>query len=189
MLFRSSVYAQTDGSEVTEESPTTPTAETGRLLVETEQLLLAAARELNFPAVVLRVAGIYGPERGHLFHQFLRGEARLNGDGSRWLNMIHRDDVVSAVIATLEQGQAGRVYNVADDEPVTQRHFFQWLANELNRPLPPPASAEEPINRKRGLTHKRIANHRLRAELHVALQYPNFRAGYAAELRRLGLKP
>ena len=100
-------------------------------MVETEELLLAAARK-NFPAVVLRVAGIYGPGRGHAFKQFLRGEARLEGDGSRFLNMIHRDDVAGAIITALERGRPGEIYNAVDNEPVSQAEFFGWLAAELN---------------------------------------------------------
>ena len=183
-----SVYAQSDGSEVAEESPAEPTAETGKLLVETENLLLAAARERNFPAVVLRVAGIYGPERGHLFQQYLRDEARISGDGSRLLNMIHRDDVIGAAIAALERGEPGRIYNVADDEPVSQLEFFRWLSGQLRKPLPPFAGAEESANRKRGVTNKRVSNRRLREELGCALKHPTFREGYAAELARLGLQ-
>ncbi len=184
-----SVYAQNDRGEVTEASPAEPKSDTGRLLVETENLLLAAAREHGFPAVVLRVAGIYGPERGHLFQQYLRDEARLSGDGSRLLNMIHRDDVVAAAIAALERGEPGQIYNVADDEPVSQLAFFQWLAEQLHRPLPPPASQAENANRKRGVTNKRVSNRRLREELHCALKFPTFREGYAAEMQRLGLRP
>ncbi|KAF0176650.1 MAG: NAD-dependent epimerase/dehydratase, partial [Limisphaerales bacterium] len=183
-----SVYGQTDGSEVTEDSPAEPKADTGRLLVETENLLRAAARERNFPAVVLRVAGIYGPGRGHLFQQYLRGEARISGDGTRLLNMIHRDDVVGAVIAALERGAPGRTYNVADNEPVTLLNFFQWLAGQLNRPLPPFATGEENAVRKRGVTNKRLSNRRLREELRCELRHPTFREGYLAEMRRLGLK-
>ena len=181
-----SVYGQTDGAEVTEESLALPMGEAGKLLVETEQLLLAAARERAFPAVVLRVAGIYGPGRGHLFQQYLRDEARIGGDGSRLLNMIHRDDVVGGTIAALERGEPGRIYNVADDEPVTQLGFFQWLAEQLGKPPPPFASAEENSTRKRGLTHKRVSNRRLREELGCALKFPTFREGYADEMRRLG---
>src|SRR5262245_38675146 len=95
-----SVYGQTDGSLVNEASPTEPKSETSRILVETEELLL---RQRNIPAVILRVAGIYGPGRGHLFQQFLRGEASITGEGSRYLNMIHRDDVVRAIIAALHK--------------------------------------------------------------------------------------
>ncbi len=180
-----SVYAQTDGAWVTEASPTEPTGDTSRVLVETEQLLLQAAREKNFPAVILRVAGIYGPGRGHLFQQYLRGEARLAGDGSRLINMIHRDDVVRAALAALEHGQPGRIYNVADDEPVTQREFFTWLSQQLQKPMPVPATEEENARRKRGLTQKRVSNRRLREELQCELTHPTFRQGYAAEIARV----
>jgi nucleoside-diphosphate-sugar epimerase len=179
-----SVYGQTDGGEVTEESATAPGTETGKLLVETENLLLAAARERNFPAVVLRVAGIYGPGRGHLFQQYLRDEARISGDGSRLLNMVHRDDVVGAAIAALERGESGRVYNVADDEPVSQLGFFTWLSQQLGKPLPPFATAEESAARKRAVTHKRVSNRRLREELACELRYRSFREGYGVELPR-----
>jgi nucleoside-diphosphate-sugar epimerase len=101
--------------------------------------------------------------------------------------MIHRDDVVGAAIAALVRGEPGRIYNVADDEPVTQRDFFRWLSEQLGKPLPPPASESESAPRKRGVTHKRVSNHRLRAELGYALKFPTFREGYADELRRLGL--
>jgi nucleoside-diphosphate-sugar epimerase len=178
-----SVYAQVDGSVVTEESPAEPQAETGRLLVETEQLLLAAVRERNFPAVVLRVAGIYGAGRGHLFRQFLRDEARIGGDGSRRLNMIHRDDVVGAAMAALERGEPGRIYNVADDEPVSQLAFFHWLSEQLRKPLPPYAGPDELEKRKRGETNKRVSNRRLREELGWVPRYPSFREGYAEDLK------
>ena len=41
------------------------------------------ARARQFPAVILRVAGIYGPGRGHLFQQYLRNEVRIPGKGER----------------------------------------------------------------------------------------------------------
>ena len=78
-----SVYGQTDGSLVKESSPAEPQTETGKLLVETEQILLAAAKKEILPAVILRVAGIYGPGRGHLFRQYLKDEARITGNGDR----------------------------------------------------------------------------------------------------------
>jgi nucleoside-diphosphate-sugar epimerase len=132
----------------------------------------------------LRVAGIYGPGRGHWFRQFLRGEARIAGDGSRWLNMIHRDDVAGCIIAALERGRPGEIYNAVDDEPVTQLKFFEWLAEELKRPLPPGIPADEEIRRKRGGTNKRVSNAKLRAELKYEFQFPDFRKGYGAEIAR-----
>lgn len=171
-----SVYAQYDGSVVTEESPADPVAETAKILRQTENVLLAAARK-SFPAVILRVAGIYGPGRGHWVKQFLRGEARIEGDGSRWLNMIHRDDVVGGIIAALKNGRAGEIYNASDDEPVSQLNFFAWLAEILGKPLPP-AVPETPDERKRGVTAKRVSNTKLRTELKYEFRFPDFRAGY-----------
>jgi len=184
-LSSTSVYGQSDGSRVHEQSPTQPTSPTSRVLVETEELLRTAAGTRQFPAVLLRVAGIYGPERGHLFQQYLRNEARLQGHGERLINMIHRDDVVAAIMTALTHGRPGETYNVVDDEPVTQLHFFRWLSETLGKPMPPFATAEEDASRKRGLTNKKVSNRRLRMELGLQLKYPTFRQGYSAEIQRL----
>jgi nucleoside-diphosphate-sugar epimerase len=172
-----SVYGQTDGSIVTEISPAEPSSETARVLVETENILLQAA-VANFPAVILRVAGIYGPNRGYWLKQFLRGEATIEGNGERFLNMVHRDDVVGAIITALENGKPGQIYNVTDDESVTQLALFQWLATTLGKPMPPFVEPGEQTERKRGLTNKRVSNSKLKTGLGYQLKYPTIREGY-----------
>ncbi len=179
-----SVYGQTDGSSVKETSPAEPQSPTSRLLVATEKLLLEAAREKKFPALILRVAGIYGPGRGHLFLQYLRDEARVAGKGERFLNMIHRDDLVIALVAALKNGRAGEIYNAVDDEPVAQIHFLRWLSEALGKWMPPFAPDED-AERKRGVTNKKVSNRKLRMELGVQFKYPTFRQGYTAEITRL----
>lgn len=179
------VYGQNDGSLVDETSPTEPATETAKVLVETEKFLLAAGREKKFSAMILRAAGIYGPERGYLLKQFLRGEARLEGAGTRTLNMIHRTDLIRAIIAALKVGQAGQIYNAVDDEPVSQLEFFTWLAAKLSQPLPPTTPEDTATPRKRGLTNKRISNRKLRTELGFTFKFPDYRSGYSAELERL----
>lgn len=180
-----SVYGQTDGAQVEEGDAAEPATDTGRVLVETENLLIDAARERSFPAVILRVAGIYGPGRGHLFLKYLKGEATMAADRERLINMIHLTDLAGAIVAALEKGRPGEIYNVADDEPVGQGAFFGWLAETLGRALPPVAAEEELKRRKRGVTNKRVSNRKLKTELGVTLQFPNFRAGYTAEIERL----
>lgn len=181
----SSVYGQDDGSWVTETSAAEPLAETGRVLLDTEQALLEAWRRKNFPAVILRVAGIYGPGRGFYFRNLVRGEARIEGDGNRFVNMIHRDDVAGAIRAALERGQPGAVYNVCDDEPVALRELYRWLAGKLNLPMPTSVPTGPNTSRPRGVSNKRISNHRLRSELGWTPQYPTFREGHALEIARL----
>ncbi len=180
-----SVYGQNDGSPVKESSPAEPLAETSKILVETEMVLLAAVAERKFPAVILRVAGIYGPDRGHWFKQFMHDAAHIEGDGSRFLNMIHRDDLIGCIVAALKSGRAGEIYNAVDDEPVSQLHFFRWLAQAVDKPLPPSAPENSDDTRRRGVTNKRVSNRKLKMELGHRFKHPNFRIGYSAELLRL----
>ena len=180
-----SVYGQTDGSAVKESSPTEPQSDTSRILVQTEKLLLDAAGQGKFPAAILRVAGIYGPERGHLFQQYLRNEAKMPGHGERLINMVHRDDLVGAIITALKSGRPGEIYNVVDDEPVTQIHFFRWLSETLGKYMPPFVTDADDAQRKRGLTQKKVSNRKLTMELGYQFKYPTFRQGYTAEIKRL----
>ena len=180
-LFTSStsVYAQTDGSWVEEDSPTEPSGETGRTLLETESLALSIG------GVVLRLSGIYGPERGHLYRQFLKGEAVMTGKPGRWMNMIHREDVIGCILAAMETADPGTVLNATDNEPVAQQDFFQWLADQLNRPLPPQETEVAP--HKRTQTNKRVTNSRAREILSWTPKHPTWREGYAKLMESEGV--
>lgn len=177
-----SVYGQNDGSRVSETDPVTPQSETAKVLVEAERLLLDAYAKSKFPAVVLRLSGIYGPSRGYWMKQFLDDQARLDGDGSRFLNMIHLQDVVGAIITALEDATAGSIINATDDEPVRQEDLFLWLATKLNKPMPTLSAG---ANRRREVTNKQVSNERLRLQLGYEMKYPTFREGFAAELARI----
>lgn len=150
-----SVYAQIDGSVVTEESPTEPDRETSRILLATEKLVLAAGGH------VARLAGIYGPGRWALVEKFLEGRAVIDEDGSRFINQIHRDDAAAAVVFLLAGNAPPGIYNVADDRPVTQNEAYAALAAQFKRPLPPSGLAD--TGRKRGWTSKRVSNAKLRS--------------------------
>ncbi|MDO8348972.1 MAG: SDR family oxidoreductase [Planctomycetota bacterium] len=177
-----SVYGQTDGSDVDETSPTDPNDFGGRVLLETEALLIDSVRR-GFPASIVRAAGIYGPGR-HRLDAFRRGESRVRGDGSRWMNLIHRDDLAAAIVALLERAQPGAIYNACDGASPTEAEFNTWLAKQLRLPNPPPApsGAGPPGRRIRTPTNKRVLARRLREELGWTPAYPDFRAGYESLL-------
>jgi nucleoside-diphosphate-sugar epimerase len=161
-----SVYSQVDGGWVTEDSPAEPDRETGRILLEAEKVALDAG------GVVARLAGIYGPGRSVLLKKFLEGSAVLEAGGNRWINQIQRDDGALALLRLAQHEEAAGIYNVCDDTPTTQREIYGWIADFLNRPLPPEGPAD--LNRKRGWTSKRISNARLRA-LGWSPRYPGYR--------------
>ena len=155
LLFTSStsVYGQTDGSTVTEESPAEPDRETGRLLLSAERIVLGAG------GLVARLSGIYGPGRSVILRKFLAGEAMIEEDGRRLLNQIHRDDAAAAVHHLLAGGAEPGIYNVCDSEPLGQRECYEALARIFLLPVPP--SGPRDRNRKRGWTHKRVSNTKL----------------------------
>jgi len=171
VLFTSStsVYAQRDGSWVTEKSETQPARETGRILLETEQLVLAQG------GIVARLAGIYGPGRSALLSKFLAGEAIIDLENDRFLNQIHRDDIAAALFLLVNRPSPAReIYNVVDDQPILQSECYRWLAAKLNRPIPPMGrSTAAP---KRGASNKRVSNARLR-HLDWIPRYPTFAEG------------
>jgi nucleoside-diphosphate-sugar epimerase len=166
-----SVYAQTDGSLVTEDSPTLPDRETGHILLEAERLALDSG------GLVARLSGIYGPGRSMLSRKLLEGTAVLEDGGTRWTNQIHRDDGAKAVFHLLTATTACGVFNVTDDRPATQRELYGWIAAHFNVPLPPNGPAN--MDRKRGWTSKRVCNAKLRATGWQP-QYPDFRSALAA---------
>ena len=172
LLFTSStsVYAQTDGSWVTENSPADPDRATGRILRTTENLVL---RENG---LVARLAGIYGPDRCVYLRKFLEHSAILEAGGERWINQIHRDDAASALFHLITLPAASGLYNVVDDCPSQQRTIYETLAAYYGQPLPPIGPAN--LNRKRGWTSKRVSNAKLRATGWQPV-YPNFSSALA----------
>src|SRR5437763_8527147 len=88
ILFTSStsVYAQRDGSWVTEESETKPLREPSRILLEGENLILETR------GTVVRLAGIYEPQPSALLNKFLNGTATIDQQRDRLVNQVHRQD-------------------------------------------------------------------------------------------------
>jgi nucleoside-diphosphate-sugar epimerase len=150
-----SVYAQQDGSWVTEDSETKPERETARILLETERLILARG------GIVARLAGIYGPGRSALLRKFLTGLTIIDPQNDRFVNQVHRDDIAAALFLMLNRQSArGKIYNVVDDQPILQSECYRWFAKKLNRPIPPIGRSTS-IS-KRGASNKRVSNAKLR---------------------------
>jgi nucleoside-diphosphate-sugar epimerase len=167
-LFTSStsVYAQRDGLWVTEESETKPIRETSRILLEAERVVLGRG------GIVARLAGIYGPGRSALLSKFLAGTAILDPESDRFVNQVYRDDIASALfILVSRETEDAKIYNVVDDQPILQSECYHWLAQRLNRPLPPMGRSTQ--QRKRGDSNKRVSNAQLHS-LGWTPQYPTF---------------
>jgi nucleoside-diphosphate-sugar epimerase len=178
-ISSTSVYGQTQGEEVEEQSAAAPLEDSGQALVAAERLLL----EDWWPdAIILRFAAIYGPGR-LLRSQAIRAGEPILADPEKWLNLIHVEDGASAIQAAEERGQAGASYNISDGHPVRRREFYAQLAKELSAPpprfvLPTPGKPLPPHE----TANRRISNRRMREELKVLLLYPEYRSGLRASV-------
>jgi len=162
-----SVYAQRDGSLVTEESPAKGESGDARVLREAEEIVLENG------GIVLRVAGIYGPGRSFLLRSVMDGTAVAT---DRMVNQVHRNDVASAIffIGQCQTINPPRIFNVVDDTPASRAEILTWLSERLNLPVP---ASFAPAEQKRGRTNKRVSNAKLRS-LGWAPVYPSYRDGF-----------
>jgi nucleoside-diphosphate-sugar epimerase len=178
------VYGQSGGEWVDEDSPTAPSHESGQVCLEAETRVRAWAEAHSRTAVILRLAGLYGPGRIVRRAILERGEP-IPGDPDKFLNLIHIDDAAQASAAALSTEAPASVYVVADDRPVTRREYYTVAANALGAPGPrfAPAPIEGPES-TRDATNKRVANHRMKRGLGVALLYPDITSGLPTALER-----
>jgi nucleoside-diphosphate-sugar epimerase len=167
-----SVYGQSDGSFVSEVDPTEPTEESGKVVLEAERLL----RAKRPGAIILRFAGIYGPDRLLRKQPLLKGEP-LVGDADKWLNLIHVSDGASAVLAAEAGAEPGETYNIADGTPVSRRDFYTHLAELLHAP-----EAKFNYQSEHGAPNRRIATEKFR-RLGWVPQFASYRDGLPVAVR------
>lgn len=164
------VYGDHHGAPVDETTECHPAEFNGRVLRAAEQWLQDCGRQ----ALILRLGGIYGPGRDMLLRRVHSGTPLAVSDPPLYSNRIHVDDAARAICHLLEQDARG-IYNVVDDDPAAQHDVLDWLSARL---------ALAPLTRvsaDRARDNKRVLNTRLRAS-GLALDYPDFRAGYGAML-------
>ena len=127
------VYGDCSGQWIDEHTPCFPERAGGRAC------LAAEAAPLNHPrgteAVILRMAGIYGPGRIPNREALQQGRT-IPASATGWLNLIHVDDAASVVLAAERASAGPHHYLVSDGCPVARRDYYRQLAQLLKAPAP-----------------------------------------------------
>ena len=180
-LSTTAVYGDHKGGWVDETTPLAPTTERGRARARAESAWAA----LGLPLHIFRLAGIYGAGRGPL-EKVRRGTARRIVKEGQVFSRIHVEDIAAVLAASIERPDPGAIYNVCDDEPAPPDQVIEHAALLLGLPVPPTVdldSAEvSPMARSFYAESKRVRNNRIKDELGVTLNYPDYRSGLAALL-------
>src|SRR5262245_15176695 len=88
LLSSTSVYGQSKGEWVDESTACAPLDFRGRRILEAEALLTASDQGYT----IVRLGGIYGPQRDRMIERVRSGRATYPKGNPRFHNRIHRDD-------------------------------------------------------------------------------------------------
>jgi nucleoside-diphosphate-sugar epimerase len=192
VVFASTVVTgDAHGRLLTEEEPLPVETPYGRSKQEGERLVLAS----GLPAVVIRPSHVYGPGGWYvndlIAHLRQPGRFAVIGSGENLWDVVHVEDVATALRLAGERASAGEVYHVADDEPISFYDFMALTAKELGLGSPrriPAALASLVAGRNAVAAATRSArssNAKIKRELGWQPRFANARVGVADAVGRL----
>ncbi len=156
-LSSCSVYGDRQGSWVDETSSVSPLEHKSQVICESENIILQAANE-HQKVCILRLGGIYGPGR-ELLNMFgdLAGMT-IPGKGDRFINWVHRDDIIGA-IDFIRCNELEGIYNLVDDSQMTVKEQVKLVCDRYNLP-PVKWDSSKLSNRRKSL---QVSNEKIKA--------------------------
>ncbi|MBF2707344.1 SDR family oxidoreductase [Flavobacterium soyangense] len=125
-ISSTSVYGDTSKAlSVTEETKPNPETESGRQLVEVEQLLQSNS---NFKTTILRFGGLIGEDR-HPIH-FLAGRKNIENPEAP-INLIHQDDCIGIILEIIRQNSWNETFNAVTPFHPSRKEYYTQKAKDL----------------------------------------------------------
>jgi nucleoside-diphosphate-sugar epimerase len=176
----SGVYGDCGGALIDETRTPRPATARARRRLAAEALVRSFGRTAGVRASLLRIPGIYAPDRagGTPRERLLRGTPVLAAEDDVFTNHIHADDLARACIAALWRGKPQRVVHASDDSQLRMGDYFDLAADLYGLPRPPRvprAQAAEllaPALLSFMSESRRMRNQRLKRELRLRLHHP-----------------
>ncbi|MCA9040169.1 MAG: SDR family oxidoreductase [Planctomycetaceae bacterium] len=179
-ISSTSVYGISDGSWVDEQSPTQPETESGEICLQAEERVRSSFSGSSASCSIIRLAGIYGPDRLLRKVEMLRENTPIPGNPEAWLNLIHVEDAARVVLAVEDVETPAPLYLTADDRPPTREEYYRELARLVGTEEPQ-FDDSTPAKRTSGL-NKRCRNEFLKKSLSFEFQYPTYATGLPAAI-------
>ena len=181
-LSATSVYGDRKGQWVYEDELLMPLTQRGKNRMAAEIQWL----ETGLPIHVFRLAGIYGPDRSN-FQRLRDGKARAVIKAGHVVNRIHVDDIVRAVLLSIDHPNPVSIYNLADGSPAPPQDVINFSADMLDIPRPPQLAHEganiSDMARSFYKETKKVSIERAQKELGWSPKYKNYRQGLMAILK------
>ena len=181
----SGVYGDCQGEWVSETRRINPGTPRARRRVDAEVQLRWFGRSTGVQIHILRIPGIYAPDRegGTPRARLLKGAPVLVESDDVYTNHIHANDLARACLAALWHGKPQRITNASDDTDLKMGDYFDQAADLYGLIRPPrmarqDAAAQLPAMQLSFMSEsRRLDNRRLKTELRLRLRYPTISAG------------
>ena len=180
----SGVYGDCGGARLDETRAVCPSTDRALRRADAEARLRWFGRRSGVRVSILRIPGIYAPDRP--LERLRRGTPVLAAADDVYTNHIHADDLARACVAALVRGLPQRVVHVSDDTEMKMGDYFDLAADIAGLPRPPRVTRSEAIGVLTPMQlsfmgeSRRLVNHRLKRELQLRLRYPTVREGLRA---------
>ena len=101
-----------------------------------DKLVRRMIAEEHLPAVIVRPGTLFGPSDhlnfGRLVDRIRAGKGIIVGSGNNALPLVYVTDMVQGLLLAMSQEEAlGQVYNIGNDQPITQEQYFSAVAEEI----------------------------------------------------------
>jgi len=184
-LSTSGVYGDCAGERVDEARAPRPQTDRARRRRDAEQAVAEWGEREGVEIVILRVPGIYAPDRLPLEH-LVRGAPVLRTEEDVYTNHIHADDLAAIVAAALHSPRASGTYNASDDSAIRMGDWLDLVADHAGLARPRRVARAEAVRIVAPellsfmSESRRLSNERMKADLGVRLRYPTVAHGLAS---------
>ena len=185
------IYGDQNGAWVNENTPPQPQTTRAKRRLDAEQRLQHWGKTRNIHVTILRVAGIYSPNRLPI-EAIKQRRPVLHPTDAPYSNRIHADDLAHiCIISSRHKNKTGmEIFNVTDGQISTMTDYYHGIADALNLPRCPEITrkqAEQQLSPAM-LSYldesRRIDNHKMLHNLKVTLMYPELTTGLAAMMAK-----
>ncbi len=183
----SGVYGDCLGAWIDETHPPQPQFPRHYRRLDAEQQLTQYCQTHDIALSILRVAGIYGPNRLPL-QAVMQRQAIIHPEQAPITNHIHITDLVEIAYQMHAHTHGIAIYNIADGDPQAMGTLHRLLARALHlAPLPTISLAQalaeaSPMRREFMLASKRLRPEKWQRTLTITAQYPTLEQGIRAIL-------
>lgn len=181
------VYGDCGGAWVDETRHVAPATERARRRVDAEQQIRAFGLRTASRTTLLRIPGIYAPDRpgGTPRGRLLKGLPALRQSEDVFTNHIHADDLARTCLAALWRGKPQRAIHVCDNTVLRMGDYLDMAADLYALPRPPRISRAQapsmlsPMMLSFLEESRRLRNDQLLQELRIRLHWPTVSEGLA----------